>query len=343
MKLIQIILVLAVFSFASCKNEGKTAKKTVSVDLADGELWLKSTKVFKSLPEPSIDTTSVGQAKFELGKMLYFEKKLSKNGTQSCNSCHDLEKFGVDNLSFSPGDGPGTIGGRNSPTSLNAYLHIAQFWDGRAKDVEEQAKGPILNPKEMGMPSAAAVVERISAIPQYASLFESAFPSQNMDYDKLTSSIGYFERSLVTPSRFDKYLDADFGALSFEEKEGLQTFIEVGCPTCHAGSVLGGTQYQKFGVYGNYWEATGSKNVDNGKFDVSKNEAEKYFFKVPGLRNVAKTYPYFHDGSVQNLDDAIRIMGKLQLNKDLTDKQVKSIQTFLNSLTGEVPPVAKRS
>ncbi len=342
MKFIGLIPLVVVLTLFSCKKDGQIKQEVKHIDLADGELWINSSKVFKSLPVSSVDFTKEALAKIELGKLLYFDKRLSKNGTQSCNSCHDLEKYGVDNLSFSPGDGKGTLGGRNSPTSLNAFLHITQFWDGRAKDVEEQAKGPILNPVEMGMPSAEAVVARISAIPEYVSLFKTAYPGQEIDYNKLTASIGYFERTLVTPSRFDKFLNTDFEALTKEEKIGLQTFIEVGCPTCHAGVAVGGGQYQKFGVYGNYWEATGSKKVDNGKFDLSKNEAEKFVFKVPGLRNVAKTYPYFHDGSVKNLDDAIRIMGKLQLNKDLTDKQVKSIQVFLESLTGEVPASAKK-
>ncbi|MBY0427175.1 MAG: cytochrome-c peroxidase, partial [Cytophagales bacterium] len=245
-----IFTALAVsLTFFSCKKEIPTNQVETSVDLADGELWLKSSKLFATLPSKKLDTSDAASAKIELGKLLYFDKRLSNNGTQSCNSCHDLNKFGVDNLSFSPGDAPGTLGGRNSPTSLNAYLHIAQFWDGRAPHVEAQAKGPILNPVEMGMPNETAVVERISKVPKYNRLYDLAYPDQAMNYDNLTSSIGFFERTLVTPSRFDKYLDADFNALTKEEKEGLQTFIEVGCPTCHAGSVLGGTQYQKFGVY----------------------------------------------------------------------------------------------
>ena len=273
-----------------------------------------------------------------LGKALYFEKRLSKDNTQSCNTCHNLNTFGVDNQPFSEGN-DGLLGGRNSPTTLNAALHIAQFWDGREPDVEAQAGGPILNPVEMAMPSEQAVVERLSSIDEYVSMFENAFPDQenSISYENLKTAIGAFERKLITPSKFDDYLNGDDKALADVEKVGLQSFIEAGCIACHSGSLLGGTMYQKFGLFGNYWEYTNSVKIDSGRFNVTGNVADMYSFKVPSLRNVEKTFPYFHDGSVNDLNDAIRIMAKLQVNKELTEKEVQDIAIFLKSLTGNVP------
>ena len=299
--------------------------------------------MFQPLPKIAENTKNpITAAKIALGKKLYFEKQLSKDNTQSCNTCHNLDTFGVDNQPFSKGN-DGKLGGRNSPTTLNAALHSTQFWDGREPDVEAQAGGPILNPVEMAMPSEEAVVKRLSGIKEYPDLFAKAFPEDpKITYDNLKKAIGAFERKLITPSKFDTYLKGDDSALSTQEKQGLQTFIESGCIACHLGPLLGGNMFQKFGVYSEYWKATKSKNIDNGRFDLTKKEAEKYFFKVPSLRNIAKTGPYFHDGSVSDLKEAIAIMAKIQLNKDLTSKQVDDLAAFMNSLTGEVPAELKR-
>jgi len=288
-------------------------------------------------PENAITTEKVA-----LGKALYYDVRLSKDNTQSCNTCHNLDTYGVDNLSFSPGN-DGGLGGRNSPTTLNAALHLSQFWDGREPDVEAQAGGPVLNPVEMAMPSEEAVVERLSNIDEYIDMFDAAFPDADdaITYDNMKKAIGAFERKLMTPGRFDEYVEGDASALTAEEIKGLETFMEVGCTTCHASNILGGKMYQKFGVYGDYWTLTGSEKHDEGRFEVTQVESDKYMFKVPSLRNTAKTSPYFQDGSVANLSDAISIMGKLQLNKDLTKEQVASIETFLNALTGEVPAELK--
>jgi len=218
-------------------------------------------------------------------------------------------------------------------------LHMAQFWDGREPDVEAQAGGPILNPVEMAMPSQEAVVKRLSEIQEYVDMFAAAYPNDEspITYDNLKQAIGAFERKLITPSKFDAYMKGEDNALNFQEKRGLQTFIDVGCVTCHAGNLLGGTSYQKFGVYGNYWDHTKSENIDKGRFDVTKKEMDMYMFKVPSLRNVEKTAPYFHDGSIADLREAVKIMAKVQSNKELTFDQTSDIVAFLNSLTGEIP------
>ena len=222
---------------------------------------------------------------------------------------------------------------------MNAALHISQFWDGREPDVEAQAGGPVLNPVEMGMPDEKTVVDRLSKVEKYQQMFAKAF-SEDKDpitYNNMKKAIGAFERKLITPSKFDSYIAGDDMALNDIEKEGLQLFIDKGCIACHSGNAIGGNIYQKFGVFGDYWEHTKSKNIDEGKFEVTKNEGDKYVFKSPSLRNVTKTYPYFHDGSVKELDEAVKIMAKTQLNIDLSDQELKAIIAYLNSLTGEVP------
>ncbi|MCB9030256.1 MAG: cytochrome-c peroxidase [Deltaproteobacteria bacterium] len=278
---------------------------------------------------PNKDNPS-SPAKIELGKKLYFEKKLSIDQDISCNSCHNLETYGVDNEPTSPGH-KGQRGDRNSPTVLNAAFHIAQFWDGRAKDVEEQAIGPILNPVEMAMPAEKEVVQRLEADPEYVKLFKAAFPGEAnpLTYINIGNAIGSFERTLITPSRFDDYLKGDDNAITQAEKEGLKTFVESGCITCHSGMVVGGMMYQKLGLVKPY------PTEDTGRFKHTNNEADKYFFKVPSLRNVEKTAPYFHDGSIKTLEDAVKTMGEYQLGRNLSDEQVSSIVTFLKSLTAK--------
>ena len=232
-----ILLSLILIACSSEPQEKKIPKylqNRYRVSKNEGKLWIQSTRLFKPLPVIKIDSSAQNLAMLKLGKMLYYEKGLSKNGNISCNSCHDLKKFGVDNEPTSAGT-DGIRGGRNSPTSLNAFLHFVQFWDGRAKDVEAQAQGPILNPVEMGCPSGEWVEEKIASNPIYVNLYKIAYPNQKMNYAKLTASIGYFERTLVTPSRFDKFLANDFEALTSKEKKGLKLFIDNGCQSCHMG------------------------------------------------------------------------------------------------------------
>jgi cytochrome c peroxidase len=226
------------------------------------------------------------------------------------------------------------FGGRNSPTSFNAGLQIAQFWDGRAADLEEQAKGPVLNPVEMAMPDETTVVSVIKTIPGYAPMFAEAFPGEAdpITYENMAAAIGAFERLLVTPGPFDAFLSGDSDALSAAAQQGMVQFLDSGCASCHMGPALGGTMYQKLGLVKAY------ETEDTGRFEATGNEGDKYFFKVPTLRNIAETGPYFHDGSIKTLDEAIRIMAKHQTpGGELSDTEAASIEAFLEALTG-VPP-----
>jgi len=341
-----ILLGLITAALFSCGGKESKQESTPSQEVTSEfkELDKKARALFGALPSEAINPNNpITEEKVLLGKTLFFDVRLSKDNTQSCNTCHNLNTYGVDNNSFSAGN-DGNLGGRNSPTVLNSALHLSQFWDGREPHVEAQSGGPILNPAEMAMPSEAAVIERLSGIKEYVELFKNAFPEEEetITYDNLKKAIGAFERKLITPSRFDKYIEGTNDALTNKEKEGLQTFINSGCVTCHTGSLLGGKMYQKFGLYADYWDFTKSENIDNGRFDATKNEADRYMFKVPSLRNIEKTAPYFHDGSVKELGDAIRIMAKVQVNKDLSNEEIDKIITFLNTLTGEVPNELKQ-
>ena len=303
------------------------------------QLIEQATSLFAALPDEMTSETNVLTfEKVRLGRKLYMDNRLSKEGNQSCNTCHNLQTYGVDNLPTSPGDNGG-FGDRNSPTVYNAALHFVQFWDGRSPDVEDQAGGPILNPVEMAMPSKAYVVQRLRGIEEYRELFGDAFPGDGdpITYENLQLAIGAFERTLVTPSRFDDFLNGDHTALSDQEIRGLETFINTGCTTCHMGAALGGTTFQKFGVYDEYWKLTSSEHIDEGRYVVTESESDKYIFKVPSLRNIEKTGPYFHDGSVDDLEKATMIMARGQLNKELTEDELSDITAFLKSLTGEIP------
>ncbi len=289
---------------------------------------------FGALPEVmAAEGRELTDEKINLGRMLYFDKRLSKNQDISCNSCHMLDKFGVDNEPTSKGHKE-QRGSRNSPTVYNAAAHVAQFWDGRAKDVEEQAKGPVLNPVEMAMPSDKAVVKVLKSIPGYADAFKAAFPNDKdpITYDNMAVAIGAFERKLVTPSKWDAFLAGDESALTDAEKKGFGEFATAGCPTCHSGAFVGGHMFQKLGLV-KPWP----NDKDQGRFEVTKNDADKMMFKVPSLRNVTKTAPYFHDGSVADLGEAVKMMAEYQLGKELSKEQIDSIVAFLGSLTGELP------
>jgi cytochrome c peroxidase len=273
----------------------------------------------------------------DLGRALYFDTRLSRDKSLSCNSCHSLDQYGVDNHKTSTGFN-GKLGTRNSPSVYNAAGHFAQFWDGRAADVEAQAKGPILNPDEMAMPDAKAVVTTLKAIPGYASLFSRAFPNQTADavtYDNVGVAIGAFERGLMTPGRWDDFLRGNKDALNAEERKGLKTFLNSGCMVCHTGAYLGGSMFERVGVV-EPWP----NQADQGRQGVTKSAADKMLFKVPSLRNVEKTAPYFHDGSAATLEDAVKMMGKHQLGLELSADETASIVTWLKSLTGPLPPAS---
>jgi len=291
-------------------------------------------QMFAPLPkEMPLPTGSISDQQVDLGRMLYYETRLSSDDDVSCNSCHLLDKYGVDGQATSDGH-KGQKGDRNAPTVYNAAGHVAQFWDGRAATVEDQAKGPVMNPVEMAMPSEKLVVAILKSMPEYQQAFKAAFPAEKdpVTFDNMAKAIGAFERKLVTPSRWDKFLEGDQAALTPAEKAGFNTFMTAGCQTCHAGSLLGGTMYQKLGVIKPYPDQS-----DQGRFQLTKSEGDRMVFKVPSLRNIEKTGPYFHNGKVGTLEDAVARMGEYQVSTKLTEAQVQSVVTWLKSLTGEIP------
>jgi len=273
----------------------------------------------------------VTDAKVDLGRMLYYDTRLSKNRSVSCNTCHDLASFGDDGLAVSKGIND-QEGGRSAPTVYNAAIHIAQFWDGRAKDVEAQAIGPVTNPIEMGMPDEQYVLKVVNSIPGYVDAFKKAFPEQDepITYVNIGNAIGAFERKLMTPSRFDDFLKGKEDALTDDEKHGLNLFMSTGCTTCHNGMGVGGHLYQKLGLVKEW------PTEDKGRFEATGNEADKYFFKVPSLRNITETGPYLHDGSIESLEEMTAKMAEYQMGRELSDEDVKSIVTFLGALKGRI-------
>lgn len=333
----------AFVAFLACNQWGTKNKKEATIVYNDDSLITVAKNYFKPLPAVAESQYNpVTPEKVELGKMLFYDNRLSRNGNVSCNSCHNLLKFGNDNEANSLGDN-GQRGTRNSPTVFNAALENMQFWDGRAKDVEEQAGMPIMNPIEMGIPHKGFLIDRLSGIAIYKNMFKAAFPgeTQPVTYTNLGKAIGAFERTLMAPSRFDKYMQGDKAALTNEEKQGLVTFLNAGCASCHSGVSIGGASLQKFGIVTDYRTLTRSLVSDEGRKTVTKKDSDKDMFRVASLRNVEGTYPYFHDGSIVDLDSAIVIMAKAQLNKTLSKQDVTSINAFLKSLTGDVNPGAK--
>ena len=270
----------------------------------------------------------VTEAKVELGKKLYFDPRLSKSGIISCNTCHNLATGGVDGI-------PAAIGHKwtanphhlNSPTVYNAVFMSRQFWDGRSPDLEDQAQGPMQAPPEMAITKEMAV-ERIGSMPAYVKAFKEVYGDDKITFKRIADTIGAFERTLVTPSPFDKFLQGDENALNDAQKEGLKVFINKGCASCHTGVGLGGGM-QPFPVAKPY------KYANIGDFKGNK----EGMVKVPTLRNITETAPYFHNGAVWSLAEAIKIMGETQLGVTLSDKEVKSIKAFLTSLTGEKPKI----
>lgn len=339
MKKLLIFTAICLFVI-SCVRTDK--KKSESSDI-DSEKLLTQAQIFFQ-PISAVEVDRPDSVMVQLGKYLFFDTRLSGEGNISCNSCHSLSNYGVDNEQFSMGDDK-SRGTRNSPTVFHAALHKMQFWDGRAVDVEEQAGGPILNPIEHNIKDKQQLVNRLKNVEIYQQLFPEAFKddADPITFDNVTRAIGAFERTLMPESRFDKYLEGDASALNSQEKAGLDVFISTGCITCHNGVALGGQMLQKFGLWEDYWKQTGSEKVDAGVFDVSQNETERYFFKVPGLRNVTHTWPYFHDGSVEDLHEAVRIMGKLQRGVDLSDKEVDDVVAFMASLSADIPDEVKKS
>ena len=321
------VLILLSFVFGSGLQMISCGPKAVVIDTAQLQMFRPLPGMVESQKNPLSD------AKVNLGRMLYYDPRLSKNQDISCNTCHDLAKYGVDGQPVSDGH-RGQKGTRNAPTVYNAAGHFVQFWDGRATDVEEQAKGPVMNPVEMAMSSDKAVVAVLKSMPEYVDAFKSAFPADKdpVTLENAARAIGAFERRLMTTSRWDKFLTGDQAALSDKEKAGFNKFMEAGCQACHAGAYMGGEVYQKLGFVRPYPDTS-----DAGREAVTKQESDRLVFKVPSLRNIDKTQPYFHTGKVATLQEAVKEMGEYQLGRRLNDDEIASIVTFLKTLTGTIP------
>lgn len=314
----------------------KPAAEAKAVDPADLEPIDKGMLgAFGKLPAHFDSATNPPTAaKLHLGHLLYFDKRLSRSGTLACNSCHKLDAFGVDGEPTSPGHA-GERGDRNSPTVFNAAGQFRQFWDGREPDVEGQAKGPVLNPVEHGLKDAAEVEQILAGIPGYVDQFKKAFPEDGdkaVSFDNFAKAVGAFERKLVTPAPWDRFLAGEVDAITLEQKKGARLFVTTGCVSCHNGALLGGTTYQKLGKV-KPWP----RPADPGRKKVTGKDADLHMFKVPSLRNVAKTGPYFHDGKTAELGEAVRLMATHQLGKTLSDSETGLLVAFLRSLTGEPP------
>ncbi|HYG90362.1 MAG TPA: cytochrome-c peroxidase [Azospirillum sp.] len=308
---------------------------------ADDDLRKRANETFKPIPSmvPAVQGNPVTREKADLGRMLFFDPRLSASGILSCNSCHNLAMGGDDNLETSIGHG-WQKGPRNSPTVLNSVFNAAQFWDGRAQDLRTQAKGPIQAGVEMAA-TPEMVLGVLKSIPEYQQRFKTAFPGEAdaVTFDNVAKAIEAFEATLITPaSRFDQFLEGNANALNAQEKAGLRLFIDTGCSGCHNGVNLGGQDYFPFGVV----ERPGSDILppgDKGRFAVTKTASDEYVFRAVPLRNVALTAPYFHTGKVWDLEQAVAIMGTSQLGKELSRDEVNAITAFLHTLSGEQPRV----
>jgi cytochrome c peroxidase len=324
-----------------CIVSGVLAFTTVLAPAQDQKAALlqQARTLFERLPADYADPQHPATPeRVKLGRALFFDPRWSVDRNVSCATCHQPALYGADALPKSIGV-KGRQHLRNAPTVLNTAGHVSANWRGDRKDVEDQAIAAAIGQVSTGYSEHAAWIAQIESIGGYRTMFRHAFPGQASPITPLNLSmaIGAYERTLVTPAPFDAYLDGDASALAPQARKGLETFIKSGCVTCHSGAGVGGAMYQKFGLHMEYWKATGSKEIDKGRFDVTKNEADLHVFKVPSLRNVAMTAPYFHDGSVATLSDAVKVMAATQLGKNLGDHEVQNIVAFLKSLTGTLP------
>ncbi len=323
-------------------------KLVVALVIAAGSVVALRAVAFEPLPEkvPAPPENPTTPAKVELGRKLYFDKRLSADNSVSCNSCHNVMAGGEDGAPVSTGI-RGQKGGRSAPTVWNSAFLSVQFWDGRANTLEDQAKGPLTNPIEMGMKDHAAVIEKVKKIPGYVVEFQKAFGGKDaVNIDNLARAIASYERTLVTRnSPVDKYLAGNKKALTAQQIRGMELVKSVGCVACHGGPNYAGPQmplgtgfYQKFPLFADAaLEAKYGFSKDMGRYEVTKKDSDKNLFRVPTWRNIAKTAPYFHNGAVKTLDEAVRVMAKTQLNRTLKDDEVADIVAFLNGLTGTFP------
>jgi len=315
------------------------AVPAISFAADDEALIKKASQILGPLPAsmPSAENP-ITPEKVKLGKILFYEPRISVDGTVSCLKCHPLALYAADGLKKSVGhnckENP-----RNDPTVFNAASQISEHWIGNRTSVEDQAKQSVTGPPAFGMPSYESVEKILRAYKEYGALFKAAFPSDKepVTVDNFAKAVGAFERTLVTPALFDAFLKGTNDAITAQQKKGLGLFLDQGCAGCHSSPFVGGQMYRKFGLLEPYQKYTKSEKIDEGRYAVTKNESDKYVFKVPVLRNVAMTPPYFHDGSVDKLAEAVWIMGKVQLGKDLPMGQVRDILAFLQALTGKIP------
>jgi cytochrome c peroxidase len=298
---------------------------------ADDALRRQALSLFGRIEAPGSALTPEA----ELGRALYWDERISLDGKTSCGTCHAARDWGADRRSYSP-DARGKLTSRHSPTVFNSVSQPALRWLADRKTAAVQAEGSLTG--SLGFPSKEAALDKLHQL-DYAAAFRSAYPKdeQPMSTRNYGRAVEAYEATLVTPAPFDRFLGGDDAALTAAQKDGMRAFIATGCAACHSGALLGGMMTQRFGLVKDYWLETGSAKVDLGRFAASKKEEDKYVFRVPMLRNVAKTAPYFHDGSIDTLERAVRVMAGVQLGKTLDDATVKAITAFLDSLTGEVP------
>jgi cytochrome c peroxidase len=313
--------------------------ETANVSALDLPLYYTERKTWTEPIRPIPQTVKLNAQKVALGQKLFHDKRLSRDGTVSCASCHNLRAGGDDGRTVSAGI-DGALGNINAPTVFNSGFNFVQFWDGRASTLEDQIDDPINHPKEMGA-NWPAIETRLRGVPQYVEHFDSLY-RDGITARNIKDAIATFERSLITPnSRFDRYLNGDHAAITQDELAGYANFKSFGCVSCHQGVNVGGNMYQAFGIMLSRRDAdTAVKRVDLGRFNVTGREEDKYVFKVPSLRNIALTAPYFHDGLGPDLPAAVRVMAKLQLGQQLTEHQVSAIVAFLHTLTGDMPITA---
>ncbi|MDF1836896.1 MAG: cytochrome c peroxidase [Planctomycetota bacterium] len=331
LRLLALVLPALILSLPACgtKDDGLTPVTESPGDALRSQ--------FAGWPVGPDAPTVASEELVALGERLYHDKALSAGRDISCASCHSIDNFGQDNKAFSPGTGD-RMGGRSTPSSFNAFRQIAQFWDGRAASVEEQSTMPMLTDVEHGLTSEQQIVEILRQERGYDTAFESAFPQSPGDVmggdtitpDRVRTAIGAFERTLITHSPFDAWVEGDDGALTPKQKNGLQTFVSVGCTACHSTRSVGGHMFQKLGL------VVPVESEDQGRFEVTGKDSDRQVFKVPSLLNVTETAPYMHDGSIATLAETVRHMGEVQLGQDLDAAQVQSIVSFLGALKGEL-------
>lgn len=310
------------------KTESKiSTMQSVSTTTSQKKSFKNNLYPFSSISEKQSDALA------KLGEQLFHDKRLSGDNTISCSSCHNLQHNGADTGVVSVGV-QDKLGEINTPSVFNAALNFKQFWDGRVETLEEQVDGPINNPLEMGS-SWDEVIEKLNKDKSIKEEFAKHF-EDGITKDNISNAIAEFERTLTTPSRFDDFLNGNKYALNQEEKQGLQNFIDFGCVSCHQGANIGGNMFQKMGIVNNYFgDKKELTNADLGRYNVTKNEEDKFYFKVPSLRNVAKTAPYFHDGSAKTLNKAIEMMLHYQVGRPASEEEISQIAAFLNSLTSK--------